>query len=52
VNGVIGSHLLDLLAATERLHGAPRFELRAVGAAFAYRWEPLSGGSTPSQSKR
>jgi len=43
VDGVIGGDLLDRLAATDRLHGDPGLELRAVGAAFAHWWEPLSG---------
>ena len=43
VNGVIGSNRLNRLAATDRLHGDPRLELRAVGTALAHRWEPRSG---------
>ena len=43
VDGVVGGDFLDRLAATDRLHGDPGFELGAVGAAFAHRWEPLSG---------
>lgn len=43
VNGVIGSDLLNCLAATDRLHGDSRLELGAVGVAFVHWWEPLSG---------
>ena len=43
MNGVISSDLLDRLAATDRLHGDPGLEFGAVSAAFAHRWEPLSG---------
>ena len=40
---MVGSDLLDCLAATDRLHGDPGLELGAVGAALAHRWEPRSG---------
>ena len=43
VDGVIGSDLLDRLAATNRLHGDSGLELGTMGAALAHRWEPLSG---------
>lgn len=43
VNGVVGGDLLNRLAATDRLHGDPALELRAVGAALAHWWEPRSG---------
>jgi len=43
VDGLVGGNLLDCLAATDRLHGDPGFELGAVGAAFAHRWEPFQG---------
>jgi hypothetical protein len=34
---------LERLAATDRLHGDLGLELGAMGAAFAHRWNPLSG---------
>ncbi len=43
VNAVVGGNLLQCLAAADRLHGDPGFELGAVGTALAHRWEPLSG---------
>lgn len=43
VDGVIGGDLLHRLWATDRLHGNPCLELRAVGAAHTHWWEPLSG---------
>jgi len=48
VDGVVGGDLLDWLAATDRLHGDPGFELGAVGAAFAHRWEPPFQGRYPT----
>lgn len=36
-----GSDLLDCLAATDRLHGDPGFELDTVGVAIALRWDNL-----------
>jgi len=44
VEGVTGGDLLDGLAATDRLHGNPGLDLRAVCAALARRWEiPYQG---------
>jgi len=43
VDDVVSGGLLDRLPATDRLHGDPVLELRAVGAALADWWEPLSG---------
>jgi hypothetical protein len=45
---VVGSDLLDRLAANDRLHGDSGLELRAVGSALAYWWEPLLGGGYPA----
>ena len=39
---MVGGYLLDRLAATDRLHGDPGFELGAVSAALVHRWEPLT----------
>ncbi len=44
VNGVVSGNLLKRLAATDRLHGDPGLELRAVCAALTHRLEPRSGG--------
>ena len=46
VNGVVGSDLLDRLAATDRFHSDldPEFGTVGVGAALTHRWEPRSGG--------
>ena len=57
VDDVVGSDLLDRLAATERLHGDPGLELGAVGAALTQllrtrlrlRVEPPWRGSAPPQ---
>lgn len=49
VDGVVGSDLLDRLAATDRLHGDPGLELGPVGAALAHRWEPPFRGGAPPQ---
>jgi len=46
VNGVVGGNLLNLLAATDRLHGDPGLELWSVGAALARWWEPRPGAVT------
>ena len=43
VDGVIGSDLLDRLAATDRLHGDSGLELGTMGAALTHRWEPFQG---------
>jgi len=43
--GVVSGDLLDRLAATDRLYGDPGLELRAVGAALAHLWGPLSGAA-------
>ena len=43
VDGVVGGDLLDVLAATDRLHGDSGLELRAVDSGLAHWWEPLSG---------
>jgi hypothetical protein len=43
VDGVVGSDLLDRLAATDRLHGDPGLELGTVCAVLAHWWEPRSG---------
>jgi len=48
VDGVVGGDLLDCLAATDRLHGDPGFELGAVGEAFAHPWEPPFQGRYPA----
>jgi hypothetical protein len=40
---MVGSDLLDCLAATDRLHGDPGLELGTVGAALAHGGSPLSG---------
>jgi len=52
VNGMVGGDLLDRLAATNRLHVDSGLELRAVGAALARRWEPLSGPVPRLRGKR
>ena len=44
-NGVVGSDLLESLAATDRLHGDTGLELRTVGSALAHWWEPRSGAA-------
>jgi hypothetical protein len=49
---VINGDLLDRLAATDRIHGDLGFELRAVGAALAYRWEILSGALSSLRGER
>jgi hypothetical protein len=43
MNRVISGDLLERLAATDRFYGDSGFELKAMGAALAYGWEPLSG---------
>jgi len=43
VDGMVSGNLLDRLAATDRLHGDPGLELRAVASALAHWWEPRSG---------
>ena len=45
---MIGGDLLDLLAATDRLHGDSVVDLVNVGVALAHEWEPpFQGGVTP-----
>ena len=41
--GVISGDLLDRLATTDRLHGDPGLELRAVGVSLAHWWELHQG---------
>jgi len=43
VDSVVGGDLMDRLPATDRFHGDPGLELRAMDAALAHWWEPLSG---------
>ena len=42
LDGVLGSDLLDRLAATDRTHGGFGLELGPVGSALAHQWESLS----------
>lgn len=47
VHRMVGGDLLERLATTDRLHGDLGLELRAMGAAFAHRWEPPFRGGAP-----
>ncbi len=49
MDGVVGSDLLDRLAATDHLHDDSGLELGAVGAGLAHRWEPLFRSGAPPQ---
>jgi len=42
VDAVVSGEVSDRLAATCRIHGDSGLELRAVAAALAHWWEPLS----------
>jgi hypothetical protein len=50
VDGVYGGDFLDRPAATDRLHGDPGLELRAVTSALAHQWESPARGGTRLRS--